>query len=72
MNDNAAQGVRPGWHVDLPGLVRRVLGGDVLHVADGEALVAGMDLAPLGVPPEVLLHPRLHRPDQRARHLPLV
>ena len=68
-HNNVPQGVRPERHLDFPGVVRRLPRGDVLHLADGQALVAGMGRAPLGVPPEVRHHPPLHRPHRRARNV---
>lgn len=55
--------------MDLPRIFRGVSGGDVLHLADGAIVVARKGDPSLGVPPEVLLHPYLHRLDQRIGHL---
>lgn len=63
------QVVRRGWHLDLPRVVRRLHRGHVLHLAHGEALVAGVGRPALCLPPEILLHPHLHRSHQRAGHL---
>ena len=56
--------------MDFPRVFRRLPCGDVLDLADGEVVVAGMGRPPLGVPPEVLLNPHLHCPHLRASHLP--
>lgn len=69
MSSLFSQEFRQGRHLDLPGLLRGLPRGDVLHLAHGQAVVARLGVPALGLPPEVLLHPHLHRAHQRSGHL---